>query len=68
MKRKALVLAGFATGLFAGTFFYRRSSARHRDRLDIYFGDGSMVSFVEGSPEAERLLPLARQALAAARR
>ena len=68
MKRKALALAGFATGLFAGTLFYRRSSARRRDRLDVYFADGSMVSFVEGSPEAERLLPLARQALAAARR
>jgi len=68
VKRKALALAGFATGLFAGTLFYRRSSARRRDRLDVYFADGSMVSFVEGSPEAERLLPLARQALAAARR
>ncbi|HTO26648.1 MAG TPA: hypothetical protein VMJ49_12140 [Gaiellaceae bacterium] len=68
MKRKALALAGFATGLLAGTLFYRRSSARRRDRLDVYFADGSMVSFVEGSPEAERLLPLARQALAAARR
>jgi hypothetical protein len=68
MKRKALALAGFATGMFAGTFFYRRSSARQRDRLDVYFADGSMVSFVEGSAEAERLLPLARRALAAARR
>jgi len=68
VKRKALALAGFATGLFAGTLFYRRSSARRRDRLDVYFADGSMVSFVEGSPEAERLLPLARQALAAVRR
>jgi len=68
VKRKALALAGFATGLFAGMLFYRRSAARRRDRLDVYFGDGSMVSFVEGSPEAERLLPLARQALAAARR
>ena len=59
---------GFGTGLFAGTFLYRRSSGRRRDRLDVYFADGSMVSFVDGSPEADRLLPVARQALAAARR
>jgi hypothetical protein len=68
MRRKLLALAGFATGLVAGTFLYRRSSGRRRDRLDVYFADGSMVSFVDGSPEAERLLPVARQALAAARR
>ena len=68
MRRKVLALAGFATGLFAGTFLYRRSSGRRRDRIDVYFADGSMVSFVDGSPEAERLLPVARQALAAARR
>ena len=67
MRRKVLAAAGFATGMFAGTFLYRRSSGRRRDRIDVYFADGSMVSFVDGSPEAERLLPLARQALAASR-
>jgi hypothetical protein len=38
------------------------------ERLDVYFDDGSFVTFVAGSPEAERLLPVARQVLAAARR
>ena len=52
MKRKLLGLLGFGTGILAGSVFYRRSFARRRDRVDIYFGDGSMVSFVEGSPEA----------------
>jgi hypothetical protein len=47
---------------------YRRSLGRRRDRIDVYFGDGSMVSFVEGSPEADTLLPVARDVLAAARR
>jgi len=68
MKRRALALAGFATGALAGTVLYRRSAGRRRDRVDIYFDDGSMVSFVEGSPEADRLLPVARDVLATARR
>jgi hypothetical protein len=67
MKRRLLALAGFVTGIFAGTFLYRRSAGRRRERLDVYFEDGSMVSFVEGSPEAERLLPVARELLASAK-
>jgi hypothetical protein len=68
VKRKFLGLVGFGTGLFAGSVLYRRSLGRRRDRIDVYFGDGSMVSFVEGSPEADTLLPVARDVLAAARR
>jgi hypothetical protein len=45
---------------------YRRSNGRRRDRIDVYFDDGSMVSFVEGSPEAERLLPAVRDVLGSA--
>jgi len=67
-KRKFLTLLGFVTGMFAGGVLYRRSTSRRRERLDLYFDDGSMVSFVEGSPEAERLLPVARDVIAAARR
>ena len=63
------VLTGFllATGSLAGTVFYRRRTARQRERVDVYFEDGSMVSLAEGSSGAERLLPLARQVLQAAR-
>jgi hypothetical protein len=68
MKRKPLALLGFGTGIFAGSVVYRRSFARRRDQVDVYFGDGSMMSFVEGSPEADKLIPVAREALAAARR
>ena len=68
MKRKFLTLLGFATGIFAGSVLFRRSFARQRDRVDVYFDDGSMVSFAEGSSEAESLLPVARNVLAAARR
>jgi hypothetical protein len=68
MKRRLLALVGFVLGVLVTTFAYRRSAGRRRDRLDIYFDDGSMVSFVEGSSEAERLLPVARELLATARR
>ena len=68
MKRKLLALLGYATGIFAGSVIFRRSFAKPRDRVDIYFDDGSMVSFVDGSPEAEKLMPIAGNVLAAARR
>jgi hypothetical protein len=65
MRRKFLGLLGFGTGLFAGSVLYRRSNGRRRDRVDVYFDDGSMVSLVDGSPEAEKLLGVARRALGA---
>ena len=67
MKRRLLAVVGFATGLFAGTVVYRRSFARRPERVDVYVDDGSMVSFAAGSSEADELLPIARDALAAAR-
>jgi hypothetical protein len=67
MKRRLLGLVGFATGIFAGSVVYRRSFARRPERVDVYFTDGSMVSFVDGSSEADALLPVAHAALAAVR-
>ncbi len=66
-RRKLLGLLGFGTGLAAGSALWRRSTGRRRDRVDVYFDDGSMASLVEGSPEADRLLPVARDVLNAAR-
>jgi len=66
-RRRLLGLLGFGTGLAAGSVLYRRSFGRRRERVDIYFDDGSMVSFVDGSPEADRLLPAARSILVTAR-
>jgi hypothetical protein len=54
-----------AAGSLAGGILVRRRAARRRERADLYFDDGSMVSLVEGTAEAERLLPLARDVLAA---
>ena len=62
-------LTGFflAAGSAVGTVLYRRRAARRRERVQLYFGDGSMISLTEGSPEAERLLAPARELLAASR-
>ena len=54
-----------AAGSLAGSVLYRRRAARRRERVDLYAEDGSMVSIAEGTPDAERLLPLARNLLAA---
>jgi hypothetical protein len=56
-----------AAGSAAGTVLYRRRAARRRERVELYFGDGSMVSLTEGSAEADRLLGHARELLATAR-
>ena len=67
MKRRVLALLGFATGVFAGSVVFRRQFGKHRDRVDVYFDDGAMVSYVDGAPEAATLLDAARDALHAVR-
>jgi hypothetical protein len=59
------VATGFALALgsLAGVIALRRRSARRRDRVDVYFEDGSMVSLADGAPEASTVLPLARRIL-----
>src|SRR6266852_4436799 len=63
---EARSLAEAAARLLEGAGAFR--SGGRRERVDVYFDDGSMVSLVEGSPEAATLLPVAREVLAAARR
>ena len=65
-RRKAAVLA-LVAGAVLGTIAYRRHAARRRVRVDLYYDDGSMMSLDQGSPDVERLLPLARDVLGAAR-
>jgi hypothetical protein len=67
MPRRSL-LAGvlLGAGSVVGTVLVRRRAARRRERVDLYFDDGSMVSLPETSPDALRLLPLAREVLRAA--
>jgi hypothetical protein len=67
--RSRSFLTGFllAAGSAAGTVLYRRRAARRRERVELYFSDGSMVSLTGGSAEADRLLGQARELLTAAR-
>ena len=66
---KRRLLTGFllGAGSLAGTVLYRRRAARRRERVDVYYEDGSMISLTEGSPEAATVLPLARRILDTAR-
>jgi hypothetical protein len=62
MRRSAAALLGVAGGMLAGVAFVRRRTVR-RERVDLYYDDGSMISLSNGSSDAERLLPLAREIL-----
>jgi hypothetical protein len=66
MRRSLALVLGILGGLLAGAAFIRRQTA-HRERADLYFEDGSMLSLTNGSPGAERLLPLAREVIRTAR-
>ena len=57
-------LIGFALAVAS---FVRRGAGRRRERVDLYYDDGSMVSLAEGSPEAARVLTRARATLQTAR-
>ena len=48
-------------GSLAGSVLYRRRAARHRERVDIYAEDGTMVSIADAAPEAPALLALAHE-------
>jgi hypothetical protein len=67
MARGKLLAALVLVGSAAGAVLWRRRSARRRERVDLYFADGSMVSLEQGSLEADRILPLAHGVLGAAR-
>ena len=59
-----LILVGVA---FAGLVVYRRRFASKRERVDLYYEDGSLVSLEQGSDGANGVLPLASDVLRAAR-
>jgi hypothetical protein len=65
MSRRSVVALGVALGSLLGIGLYDRL-VRRRQRIDLYFEDGSMISISGDSPEAGRLIPHAREALRAA--
>ena len=61
-SRNLLTGMMLGAGAVAGTLLFRRRLARRRERVDVYFGDGSMISLAKPD-EAEPLLRRARQIL-----
>jgi hypothetical protein len=64
--RRSLFALGLAAGSLLGIGLYARRG-RTRERIDLYFEDGSLSSLEGGSPVAARLVAQARDALRAAR-
>jgi len=60
MRRKKVI--GLAA-LVGGSLYLRRRREAARERVHVYFGDGSSISLADDSPEAEHLLAPARQAV-----
>jgi hypothetical protein len=63
--RRLLGLLVLGLALLGVAGLVRRGAARRRERVDLYFEDGSMVSLADGSPEGDRLLALGREVLRA---
>ncbi|MFL5928016.1 MAG: hypothetical protein ACJ77E_13900 [Gaiellaceae bacterium] len=61
--RKVVTGLLLAAGSLAGSVLVRRRAARRQERVDLYGDDGSMHSFAAGTPEADRLLPIAHELL-----
>jgi hypothetical protein len=67
VSRRLPALLAVVAGAAAGAFFWRGRAGARRPHVDLYYEDGSMISLAPGSSEWERLHPLARDVLAAAR-
>jgi hypothetical protein len=64
IRHKAIAALAVAGGAL---LVWRRRSGKRAEKVDLYYDDGSMVTLAAGSDEGDRLLPLARRVLAAAR-
>jgi hypothetical protein len=65
--RRLVGLATLAAVAVGAAVVLRRRAGSGRERVDLYYEDGSMATFEEGTPEALALLGHARAALAAGR-
>ena len=63
MRRRLVALLALLGGAFAGFALFRRASGGRRERADLYYDDGTLVSLEES--EGAQLLAIARDALRA---
>jgi hypothetical protein len=66
-SRSAVAVLGLLAGAAGGAALWLGRGGAPREHVDLYFADGSMMSFAPGSPEGDQLLPIARRVLAATR-
>ena len=67
LLRRVLGLVALAAVAAGAAVLVRRSVGGSRERVDLYYEDGSMTSLENGTTDGERLLGLARDALDAVR-
>ncbi len=67
LLRRFLGLIALAAVAAGAAVLVRRRVSGSRERVELYYEDGSMTSLEDGSPDAERLLAFARDALDAVR-
>lgn len=65
--RRLFGLVVFAAVAAAAAILVRRRTSAARERVDLYYADGSMESLAHDMPDGERLLGFARDAVTAAR-
>ena len=65
--RKGLAGLLLAVASAVAAVVLRRRAARGRERVELYFADGSLVTLADGKDQADALLRHARGLLAAAR-
>ena len=66
LLRRVFGLFALVGVALAAIVVYRRRFSTRRERVDLYYEDGTLVSLEEGSPGAERLLAHAHDAVSSA--
>jgi hypothetical protein len=66
-RRRLAALLVTLGSLGGAAALWRRRSGKGKEHVEVYFADGSSVTFAEGSDEAARLIPIARRALSQSR-
>jgi hypothetical protein len=61
MRPRTVLL--LSAGAVAGVLIGRRLLGGVAERVDLYFEDGSMITLEGDSPDARRVLPVARDVL-----